>query len=500
MSVPSRRFAETQLPTLGVGITYSSAIEPLLEQCPRLVDVLEIEPQTTWLEIRNGTDPYRVSSHALEHMVQLPGHKLVHSIGVPVGGTVRPQPAQLTLLRRTIKRLNSPWASEHLSFNSTPEFKTGFFLPPRQTSVGIETAVLSIQDLQQALAVPIAVETGVNYLQPRSDEMADGAFVAAVVEAADCGILLDLHNIFTNALNGRQSVEDFLAQIPLDRVWEVHLAGGFEMEGFWLDAHSGAMPNPLIELARQVLPCLPNLKAVIFEIYPPFVRVVGLDTLRAQLEKIHELWDLRVQTPEKDLPSFSASSQDSIELDIRVSPTDWERALGALVIGRSPNNEVERELAKDRGVRIVNQLICEFRGSMLVNTMRLTVRLMMLTLGQDVFRAILDGFWSKTPPQQYGSTEAEAFAEYLVALNLQVPQLNKVLEFERTVLATLIDDQPRVVTFDFDPLPLLRALAEGRLPEMIGQSGQFEIEVTPNGPISATSLDVKSVQQVFPFH
>jgi uncharacterized protein len=68
--------------------------------------------------------------------------------------------------------------------------------------------------------------------------MPDGVFVGAVAESADCGILLDLHNVFANGVNGRQPVEDFLAQLPLDRVWEIHLAGGFDMEGLWLDAHS----------------------------------------------------------------------------------------------------------------------------------------------------------------------------------------------------------------------------------------------------------------------
>lgn len=60
-----------------------------------------------------------------------------------------------------------------------------------------------------------------------------------VVESADCGLLLDLHDLFANALNGRQSLDEFLDLAPLDRVWEVHLAGGMEVDGFWLDAHSG---------------------------------------------------------------------------------------------------------------------------------------------------------------------------------------------------------------------------------------------------------------------
>src|SRR5438105_14159338 len=95
----------------------------------------------------------------------------------PSWGTVRPAPAQLALLRKTVERLGAPWASDHLTFNATPEFSTGFFLPPRQTPEGVETVARAIRDLQEGLPVPIAVETGVNYLRPRPDEMPDGAFV-----------------------------------------------------------------------------------------------------------------------------------------------------------------------------------------------------------------------------------------------------------------------------------------------------------------------------------
>jgi uncharacterized protein len=490
---------DRNLPELGVGITYSSAIEPVLEQHPGLFDVVEFEPQTTWIETRGGPEQYRISDSVLEHIVQLPGRKLVHSIGVPVGGTMRPAPVQLALLRRIIAKLNSPWASEHLSFNATRDFSTAFFLPPRQTPRGVETVGTSIRDLKVGLPVPIAVETGVNYLKPRWDDIPDGAFVAAVVETADCGILLDLHNVFANAINGRQSVEDFLAQLPLERVWEIHLAGGFEMEGFWLDAHSGAIPDPLLKIARRVIPALPNLKAIIFEIFPSFVPVAGLDTVRVQIEKLHELWELRGRDLEDTLLVQRRERLD-VSTDHQISPAAWEDALGALVIGRPRDDDETRDLRTDPGIRVVNRLVCEFRASMIVSMLRLTSRLMMLALGPDIFRSILEDFWSKTSPQLFASSEAEAFAAYLETLDLRVPQLAKVLEFERAVLATLMDDQPRIIVFEFDPLPLLRGLAEGRLTEKTGQFGRFEVEVTGGGLLNAPGLGMESIQQVVPYH
>lgn len=488
--------AVPELPELGVGITYSRDIEPLLLEEPGLVDVLEVEPQTAWIKRPGEPRPYRVQEETMQRLLSFPMRKLVHSVGTPVGGTVRPEPAQLELLRETVLRLEAPWASDHLSFNATPEFATGFFLPPRQTAAGVETVAASVADLQQALPVPIAIETGVNYLRPRPDELEDGDFVGVVAERSDCGVLLDLHNVFANALNGRQPIEDFLAQLPLERVWELHIAGGMEMDGFWLDAHSGALPDALVEIAAEVVPRLPSLKAIVFEIFPSFVPVVGLELVAEQLRRIRKLWELRA--PAATAPPRRPAGPPA-EAD-RLSPEAWERALGTLVIGRPADGGAAAELRDDPGVLLVDGLVKEFRASMVVGVLRLTSRLLMLALGTDVFRMLLEGFWSKTPPQMYSSLEAAAFADYLGELDLKVPQLAGVLAFERALMETLCDDVPRIVAFDSNPLPLLRALAEGRLPAEPGRPGLYEIEVTPDGPAGALGVELDDVQQAFPYH
>ena len=129
------------------------------------------------------------------------------------------------------------------------------------------------------------------------------------------------------------------------------------------------------------------------------------------------------------------------------------------MIGRAPSTPLAHALATDPGVPLVQGLVREFRASMVVAVYRLSSRLLMLALGPDVFRALLEDFWSKTPPQQYAGTEAEAFGNYLAALPLRIPQLQSILAFERAALETMRDGEPRVVRFTVDPLPMLRALA-----------------------------------------
>ncbi len=283
-------------PVYGVGLTFSSGVDPLLHEDASLVDVVEVEPETLWIPSLPGGVPYRVDEASLQRLVECPQPKLTHAVAFPVGGSRPPDAEHIPPLLHTLTALQPGWTSAHLAFNQvgisgTSGYSTSFLLPPLQTPAGVRAAVESIRSVSSLLPFPFAVETGVNYLKPRGGEMDDGAFLAEVTTAADCGILLDLHNLWANARNGRQSVEAFLDQIPLERVWEIHLAGGFEHRNYWVDSHSGAIPPEVRELCQKVLPRLPNLGALIFEIFPSYVPLAGLDRVREQLRWMHQTWN-----------------------------------------------------------------------------------------------------------------------------------------------------------------------------------------------------------------
>ena len=187
----------------------------------------------------------------------------------------------------------------------------------------------------------------------------------------------------------------------------MHLAGGTELDGFWLDAHSGAIPDALYSVAEEVISRLPNLGAIIFEIFPSFVPVVGLDVVEEQMHRLHALWTCRYagDAPDPTLKPITAYARDGRH----VMPEAWERALGALVTGQPCEGRVALELREDPGIKIIRGLVFEFRASMIVGTLRLTSRLLMLALGHDAFRTILLDYSHKVPPQAYGSLEADAF-------------------------------------------------------------------------------------------
>jgi uncharacterized protein len=483
----------TNLPALGVGLTYVPGIEPLLEADDGLIDVLEIEPQTLWFG--RGAQGFRVDEGALERIHGYTCAKLLHGVGFPVGGIHLPDPAQIPVLRQMIETLGVPWISEHLGFNRAcgpdGEFNTGFLLPPRLSHAGVLAAVRSIRAMAEDLPIPLAVETSVSYLRPRSDEMLDGRFVANVAETADCGILLDLHNIWTNQVNGRQSINDFVASIPVDRVWEVHVAGGTEHGEFWLDAHAGPIPPALVELAENVIPKLPNLRAIIYEISPSYLPVVGLDVVRDQLRIIRALWQWRAAhrsigtSPVRHGKAVVDRAENHNDKS-GPTPAIWEDTLAAAVVGRKVDGALGIELASDPGIAVIRELVGEFRASMIIGTLKLTSRLLMLSLGTARFKSLLIEYWHQAPPQLFGSAEADGFAAFLRTKSLPVAHLEPVLAFEQAVMATLIDQQCRNVKFDHNPMEILGNLGRGRLPGVLVQS-EFELEITPQATAPASA-------------
>jgi len=472
-----------KLPDLGVGIVYAPGLEPLLKSGSTCVDVIEIEPQTLWHRKPGAPLSYFLPEKTRELFQNFPQPKLVHSVGFAVGGSQRLKKDFAESLSATISLLDAPWASEHLSIthvkSSNNVYHTGFMLPPLQTYEGAAVAAETIKDFASRLPVPLAVETTVNYLKPRKGELSDGEFVAIATEEADCGILLDMHNIWTNERNGRQKVADFVATIPLERVWEIHLGGGFEFEGFWLDAHSGAVPEPVMELTRDLIPHLPNLKAVIFEIFPSFIPLFGLEAVQQQIERIKDVYHEAKRAPSTPSRYQTNRSQDGaarIHHSQVLNPEAWEKVLGEVVTIGTSTGSIAKDLNQDAGISIIRKLIWKFRAGAITKALGAVIRLIILSTGEKHLEKLLDDYFRKTKPQPFASDEAKGFLNYLKSSKLEIPYLEDIVAYEEAAMLALIDENTQYLNFSYDPNELLEALTLGYIPQNI-RKGNYELEI-----------------------
>lgn len=453
---------------VGVGLVFTRALFECGLDEHEAVSVIEIEPQTLWqLTSAGGRHGYALNTDVCTRLALNPKPKLFHSVGLPVGSSRPLEAAQIDLLRTMGAMLRPEWISEHLSFNAyfdgTAWPSAGVFLPPHQSEASVTVAAEKIRALGESLDLPVAFETGVNYLREQPGELPDGAFYAGVAKTADSGILVDLHNLWTNEVNGRTPVADVLEALPLDRVWELHLAGGMPFGTHWLDAHSDTIPPPVLELAEQWIGRLPNLGALVFEVLDEHVARIGLDGILRQLELMHELWTLRSHDTEIRVgrPRTARTPVDGIQL---AAVRAWERTLGSLVTGHEPDGELASRLREDPGLPVFRQLVADARSGFISEGLHYTTSLLLGTLGPARVRELLDEFMRSCPPELFVSAESDHFASFLRGRAIEVPYLDEVLGFEHALIRAALYDEEGTVQFAHDPTALFESLDRGVVP------------------------------------
>ena len=129
----------------------------------------------------------------------------------------------------------------------------------------------NVRRWREAVGVPLLLEN-IASMVVLPGELTEAQFLTEIMERADCGLLLDLHNLYTNSLNHCFDPLAFLDALPLERIAQVHLGGGHDEDGYRIDSHSAPTPKPVWALLRHVAACT-SLKAVIVEWdakLPPF--------------------------------------------------------------------------------------------------------------------------------------------------------------------------------------------------------------------------------------
>lgn len=450
------------LPELGVGAVEFGGLRPLTSAAADLIDFLEVEPATT--AVQRGQSAVSPPSDGLP--------RLVHGVSCPLGGALPPTDLELASFGASVDILDPPWVSEHLSIDRLRAAdgsvrSTGFFLPPAQCTESVNLAVERIRHLADLTGKPIAFETGVNYFPPQPGEMSDGDFFEAIAEQADCLILLDLHNLWCNEHNGRQRVRDVLDLLNLDRVVEVHLAGGQMRNGKMLDAHSGLVAPELMAMATDVIVELPNLKALTFELVPDYVGPNGitLDSYRSQIQGLRSIWSRRgtsIRAAKRRTPSTEPA---------RGSVDRWEAALSA-ELGPTPIGQLDPS-----AIELYRHLVESVRLGAIVTVLPLTHRYLMLVHGIDHTDRLLSTYVRRCPSHAWAIDEAEQFLAFLEDASTDRVAA-EVAGFEIAASRAAADGHSATVDFTVDPTVLIEALSVARRPPVAMATGHYRVEVT----------------------
>ncbi|HEX8502974.1 MAG TPA: DUF692 family protein [Pyrinomonadaceae bacterium] len=289
--------SKPEVPELGVGLAYGPSFRGFIETRGHLFDFVEVVPDTLWTDAGAGrARRYRDNPAAVRFLDQLRREKpvVMHSIGLSLGSAHRFDAGHVEQIARWREWLRSPWHSDHLSFNLAEhgggEMNVGITLPLPYDRETVELLAPRIEQVRARVPVPFLLENNVYFFTYARQDYGEAEFLNRLCAASGCGLLLDLHNLYTNCRNHGADPYDFLGRLDLSNVVEMHVAGGMEHGGFYMDAHSDVSPPEVWELLDHALPRCANLGGVVFELMDSWLEVVGEERLAAQLARMKEAW------------------------------------------------------------------------------------------------------------------------------------------------------------------------------------------------------------------
>ena len=160
-----------------------------------------------------------------------------HGVGLSLGSTDPIDHAHLGKLNVLIDRFEPTFVSEHLSWSSVGGRSFNDLLPLPYTQESLNHVCARIDEVQTVLKRPLLIENITRYLTWQDSTMPEGAFMAETVKRTGCGILLDINNVYVNAVNFGLDPLDVLNAIPAQAVWEMHLAGFDRFGRTLIDTH-----------------------------------------------------------------------------------------------------------------------------------------------------------------------------------------------------------------------------------------------------------------------
>ena len=162
----------------------------------------------------------------------------LHGVGLSLGSADADlSRAHLAKLGRLVERIEPTLVSEHLAWGALGARHFNDLLPLPYTTDALNLLIDRVDAVQIALQRAILIENVSAYVEYRDSEMTDTAFLAELAQRSGCAILLDINNLYVNAVNFGFDPFDRLAELAPDAIGEIHLAGHTASDAGLIDTH-----------------------------------------------------------------------------------------------------------------------------------------------------------------------------------------------------------------------------------------------------------------------
>ncbi|MEQ8634295.1 DUF692 domain-containing protein [Gimesia maris] len=213
--------------------------------------ILEHQPEVDWFEIisenfmdSNGR-PRAVLEQIAEHYPIV-----MHGVSLSIGSTDPLNREYLEKLKRLAEGMNARWISDHVCWTGVAGRNSHDLLPIPYNEATLSHLVERIGIVQDILERPLVLENPSSYLEFQDSTMSESEFVCRMAEEADCGLLLDVNNVYVSSVNHDFDPVAYVEAIPAERVVQCHLAGHTNCGTHLIDTHDGHVIDPVWNLFR----------------------------------------------------------------------------------------------------------------------------------------------------------------------------------------------------------------------------------------------------------
>lgn len=263
------------LPYLGTGFGLRRELATAIFEHAEKIDWLEIVPENYM----------NLGGKARERLEQaISCFTLIsHGLNLSIGSADPLNKSYLSSLKSLLDKIDSPWWSDHLCFTSINGTYLHDLLPIPLSTKSIKHVAERIKMVQSFMARPFLLENISYYMQVPGSFLNETEFIGEILESADCGMLLDVNNVYVNSLNHGFDPFAFIDALPLERVVQIHVAGHKRIGEYVIDTHGEPVIEPVFELLRHVLKKT-SVNAIMLERdqnFPDFTELLAeLDEIR----------------------------------------------------------------------------------------------------------------------------------------------------------------------------------------------------------------------------
>jgi len=227
---------------LGLGIGLRS---------PHFSHILEHWPAVDWFEVisENFIDSGGRPRYVLQQITER-YPVVMHGVSLSIGSTDPLNFEYLAKLKRLAGEVNARWISDHLCWTGVLGMNTHDLLPMPFNEESLRHVVDRVRTVQDYLERPLVLENPSSYVTFTASSMPEWEFLSRVSDQTNCGLLLDVNNVYVSSVNHDFDPIEYIQNLPHQRIVQMHLAGHTRCRTHLIDTHDNHVTDPVWELYR----------------------------------------------------------------------------------------------------------------------------------------------------------------------------------------------------------------------------------------------------------